>query len=32
LRDAVAGFLQEERLGVLAYAEQARDMLPYRQA
>ena len=32
LRDAVAGFLQEERLGVLAYAEQARDLLPYRQA
>lgn len=32
LRDAVAGFLQEERQGVLAYAEQAREMLPYRQA
>jgi len=32
LRDAVAGFLQEEREGVLAYAEQAREMLPYRQA
>ncbi len=31
LRDAVAGFLQEEREGVLAYAEQAREMLPYRQ-
>ena len=32
LRDAVAAFLREERDGVLAYAEQARDMLPYRQA
>ena len=32
LRDAVAGFLREEREGVLAYAEQAREMLPYRQA
>lgn len=32
LRDAVAGFLQEEREGVLAYAEQARELLPYRQA
>ncbi|SHL73701.1 GNAT family N-acetyltransferase [Phytopseudomonas punonensis] len=32
LRDAVAGVLQEEREGVLAYAEQAREMLPYRQA
>ncbi|OLU23063.1 GNAT family N-acetyltransferase [Pseudomonas sp. PA15(2017)] len=32
LRDAVAGFLQEERVGVLAYAEQARELLPYRQA
>ena len=31
LRDAVAGFLREERVGVLAYAEQAREMLPYRQ-
>ena len=31
LRDAVAGFLQEEREGVLAYAQQAREMLPYRQ-
>ena len=32
LRAAVAQFLAEERAGVLAYAEQARAALPYRQA
>ncbi len=32
LQAAVAGFLEQERAGVLAYAEQARDALPYRQA
>lgn len=32
LRAAVADFLGRERLGVLAYAEQARGQLPYRQA
>ncbi|MDP3848169.1 MAG: GNAT family N-acetyltransferase [Pseudomonas sp.] len=31
LRAAVAEFLQQERLGVRAYAEQARQQLPYRQ-
>ena len=31
LRAAVADFLAEERPAVLAYAEQAREMLPYRQ-
>ena len=32
LRAAVADFLRQERLGVLAYAESAREALPYRQA
>ncbi|MBD1589299.1 GNAT family N-acetyltransferase [Pseudomonas typographi] len=32
LRNAVAEFLEQERAGVQAYAEQARDALPYRQA
>jgi predicted N-acyltransferase len=32
LRGAVAEFLQQEQLGVRAYAEQARLLLPYRQA
>ncbi len=32
LRAAVADFLQQEQLGVQAYAEQARTLLPYRQA
>jgi len=32
LRAAVADFLQQERAGVLAYAEAARQALPYRQA
>jgi predicted N-acyltransferase len=32
LRAAVADFLAEERPAVLAYAEQARQLLPYRQA
>ncbi|MBX9914544.1 MAG: GNAT family N-acetyltransferase [Pseudomonadaceae bacterium] len=31
LRAAVAEFLQQEQLGVRAYAEQARQQLPYRQ-
>ena len=31
LREAVKGFLEEERAGVLAYAEEARTALPYRQ-
>ncbi len=31
LRAAVSEFLQQERLGVLRYAEAARDALPYRQ-
>ncbi len=31
LRAAVADFLAEERPAVLAYAEQARELLPYRQ-
>lgn len=32
LREAVADFLQQERAGILAYAEEARSALPYRQA
>ena len=32
LREAVAAFLHEERAGVLAYLEQAKALLPYRQA
>lgn len=32
LRAAVADFLVQERAGVLAYAEEARQALPYRQA
>ncbi|MDD0844158.1 GNAT family N-acetyltransferase [Pseudomonas sp. Gutcm_11s] len=32
LRAAVANFLDEERPAVQAYAEQARELLPYRQA
>lgn len=32
LRAAVADFLQQEQLGVQTYAEQARTLLPYRQA
>ncbi len=32
LRAAVSDFLQQERLGVMRYAEAARDALPYRQA
>lgn len=31
LRAAVAGFLEEERAGVMAYLEHARRHLPYRQ-
>lgn len=31
LRAAVADFLEQERVGVQAYAEEARDLLPYRQ-
>ncbi len=31
LEAAVQGFLEEERVGVLAYAEEARASLPYRQ-
>ncbi|WP_439859181.1 GNAT family N-acetyltransferase [Pseudomonas sp. MBLB4136] len=31
LRAAVADFLEQERGGVQGYAEQARDLLPYRQ-
>lgn len=31
LRAAVADFLEDERQGVLAYAEEAKGMLPYRQ-
>lgn len=31
LRRAVADFLREERAGVLAYADEARGQLPYRQ-
>ena len=30
LREAVASFLAEERLAVQRYAEQARELLPYR--
>ena len=32
LRAAVAEFLQQERAGVQLYAQQARELLPYRQA
>ena len=32
LRDAVAQFLEQERAGVRAYAEEAHGLLPYRQA
>jgi predicted N-acyltransferase len=32
LKAAVADFLEQERVGVLAYAEEARAALPYRQA
>ena len=32
LRAAVADFLQQERAGVQLYAQQARELLPYRQA
>jgi predicted N-acyltransferase len=32
LRAAVADFLEEERVGVAAYAEEARTLLPFRQA
>ncbi|HAQ24581.1 MAG TPA: GNAT family N-acetyltransferase, partial [Pseudomonas sp.] len=32
LRAAVADFLLQERQGVLAYAQSARQALPYRQA
>jgi len=31
LKDAVTGFLEQERVGILAYAEDARGALPYRQ-
>lgn len=31
LRAAVADFLEQERLGIIQYAEQARELLPYRQ-
>jgi len=31
LRNAVANFLAEEQHGVRGYAEQARELLPYRQ-
>ncbi|CZT30264.1 GNAT family N-acetyltransferase [Pseudomonas cerasi] len=31
LKDAVSEFLEQERVGVLAYAEEARSALPYRQ-
>jgi predicted N-acyltransferase len=31
LREAVADFLSQERAGILAYAEEARSALPYRQ-
>jgi len=31
LRRAVEDFLQQERVGVQGYAEQAREMLPYRR-
>jgi predicted N-acyltransferase len=32
LKDAVSDFLEQERVGVLAYVEEARAALPYRQA
>ncbi|KTB73005.1 MULTISPECIES: GNAT family N-acetyltransferase [Pseudomonas] len=32
LKDAVSEFLEQERVGVLAYADEARSALPYRQA
>ena len=32
LKAAVSDFLERERMGVLAYAEEARSALPYRQA
>ncbi|BBN53458.1 hypothetical protein TRE132_15830 [Pseudomonas chlororaphis subsp. aurantiaca] len=32
LKAAVEDFLRQERAGVLAYAEEARAALPYRQA
>ncbi|WP_440856746.1 GNAT family N-acetyltransferase [Pseudomonas syringae] len=32
LKDAVSEFLEQERVGVMAYAEDARSALPYRQA
>ncbi|GFM64905.1 hypothetical protein PSCICJ_10230 [Pseudomonas cichorii] len=31
LKDAVSDFLEQERVGILAYAEDARGALPYRQ-
>jgi predicted N-acyltransferase len=31
LKSAVADFLERERVGILAYAEEARSALPYRQ-
>ncbi|HEX8540614.1 MAG TPA: GNAT family N-acetyltransferase [Pseudomonas sp.] len=31
LKDAVTDFLEQERVGILAYAEDARGALPYRQ-
>jgi predicted N-acyltransferase len=31
LKAAVKDFLEQERLGVLAYAEEAKSALPYRQ-
>lgn len=31
LREAVADFLEQERAGILAYAEDAKNALPYRQ-
>jgi predicted N-acyltransferase len=31
LKAAVKDFLEQERVGVLAYAEEARTALPYRQ-
>ncbi len=32
LREAVAGFLEQERPAILRYAEEARGMLPYRKS
>uniref|UniRef100_UPI0013C3401B GNAT family N-acetyltransferase n=1 Tax=Pseudomonas viridiflava TaxID=33069 RepID=UPI0013C3401B len=32
LRDAVADFLEDERAGIRAYAEEAKTLLPFRQA